>query len=97
MNDYFDGFTVHLFLDEDNDWLAHFVELPTVSAFGATPQTALDELRTAWKGVKASFRKHGEAVPVAPARREYSGQFNVRIDKRMHRKFPFIFCSGRMP
>ncbi|HEX2200411.1 MAG TPA: toxin-antitoxin system HicB family antitoxin, partial [Gammaproteobacteria bacterium] len=24
-------------------------------------------------------------VPVAPARREYSGQFNVRIDKRLHR------------
>ncbi len=34
---------------------------------------------------KESYCKHGEAVPVVPARREYSGQFNVRIDKRLHR------------
>jgi predicted HicB family RNase H-like nuclease len=38
-----------------------------------------------WEGVKESYCKYGEAVPVAPARREYSGQFNVRIDKRLHR------------
>jgi len=24
-------------------------------------------------------------VPIAPSRKEYSGQFNVRIDKRVHR------------
>jgi hypothetical protein len=45
----------------------------------------LKELAIAWEGVKESYCKHGEAVPVAPARREYSGQFNVRIDKRLHR------------
>lgn len=28
---------------------------------------------------------HGEAIPIAPARRQYSGQFNVRVDKRVHR------------
>jgi predicted HicB family RNase H-like nuclease len=25
-------------------------------------------------------------MPVAPSRKEYSGQFNVRIDKRRHRQ-----------
>jgi len=29
--DIFDGFTVSLFLDEYGDYLAHFVELPSVS------------------------------------------------------------------
>jgi predicted HicB family RNase H-like nuclease len=81
----FDGFTVSITLDEDGDWLAHFIELPNVSAFADTPQKAVDELRVAWKGVKESYRKHGEPIPVAPARKNYSGQFNVRLDKRVHR------------
>jgi predicted HicB family RNase H-like nuclease len=85
MEDKFDGFTVNLYLDEDGDWIAHFLELPNISAFADTPEQALKELAIAWEGVKESYCKHGEAVPVAPARREYSGQFNVRIDKRLHR------------
>ena len=42
--DRFDGYAVELFLDEDNDWLAHLVELPGISAFGSTPEKALKEL-----------------------------------------------------
>ena len=81
----FDGFTVSLIHDEDGDWLAHFVELPNVSAFAGTPEEALKELRIAWGGVKESYKAHGEPVPEAPSRRTYSGLFNVRIDKRVHR------------
>jgi len=72
-------------LDDDGEYLAHFVELPNVSAFGELPEDALRELQTAWEGVKESYRKHGEPVPVAPARKEYKGQFNIRIDRRLHR------------
>ena len=70
MEDKFDGFTVNLYLDEDGDWIAHFLELPNISAFADTPEQALKELAIAWEGVKESYCKHGEAVPVAPARRE---------------------------
>ena len=70
-NDNFDGFTVNLFKDEDGDWLAHFVELPNVSAFADSPQAAIQELEIAWEGVKESYRKHGEVIPVAPAHKEY--------------------------
>ena len=84
-NDRFDGYSVNLYLDEDGDWLAHFVELPGTSAFAETPEAALNELAVAWEGIKESYRKQGEAVPVAPAKKDYSGQFNVRIDKRVHR------------
>jgi len=31
--DRFDGFSISLYKDEDGDWLAHFVELPNISAF----------------------------------------------------------------
>ena len=84
-NDRFDGYTVNVFLDEDGEYLAHFVEMPSVSAFGESPEEAIKELGTAWEGVKESYQKHGESVPVAPARKQYSGQFNVRIDRRLHR------------
>lgn len=85
MSESFDGFTVSLSQDEDGDWLAHFIELPNVSAFGDTPEEALHELETAWQAMKESYIKHNEPIPVAPAKKEYSGQFNVRIDKRIHR------------
>jgi predicted HicB family RNase H-like nuclease len=83
--DRFDGFTVELYLDEDGDWLAHFVEMPNISAFASTPEKALDELEIAWDLTRESYRDHGEEVPKAPSRRNYSGQFNVRIDRRVHR------------
>ena len=83
--DRFDGYTVNVFLDEDSDYLAHFVELPSVSAFGESPEEALSELATAWEGVKESYKKSGEKIPLAPTKKKYSGQFNVRLDRRLHR------------
>lgn len=83
--DEFDGFSIELFRDEDGDWLAHLGELPTVSAFGNSPDEALDELKEAWEAMKESYISHNEPIPVAPAKKEYSGQFNVRIDRRIHR------------
>lgn len=86
MSDQFDSFSIHLSEDDDGDFLAHFVEMPSVSAFGSTPEEALHELKEAWEGVKASYRKHNEPIPISPTKKEYSGQFNVRIDKRIHRE-----------
>jgi len=86
MSDQFDGFSIYLSEDEDGDFLAYFVALPNVSAFASTPEAALHELKEAWEGIKASYRKHNEAIPIAPAKKEYSGQFNVRVDKRVHKE-----------
>jgi len=85
MRDQFDGFSVNLIHDEEGDWLAHFIELPNVSAFGDTPEAALHELAQAWEAMKGSCKKHGDPIPIASACKEYSGRFNVRIDKRIHR------------
>ena len=84
-NKKFDGFTVNILFDEDGDWLAYLVELPSVSAFSDSAEKAVDELQVAWEGVKESYRKHGEPIPVAPKNKNYGGQFNVRLDKRLHR------------
>jgi len=81
----FNGFSVNIFLDEEGDWIAHFIELPNVSACGNTAEEALNELKIAWEGMKESYRKHGEPIPVASSQKRYSGHFNVRIGKRLHR------------
>ena len=84
-HDDFDGFTVNVFLDEDRDYLAHFVEMPNVSAFGQTPVEAIAELKQAWELMKECYAEDSEEIPVSPHRKQYSGQFNVRVDKRLHR------------
>ncbi len=61
--DIFDGFTVNIFFDEDGDYLADLVELPNVSAFGATPVEALGELITAWELMKECYQEDGEPIP----------------------------------
>ncbi len=51
----FDGFSIELFRDEEGDWLAHFEELPNISAFGDSPEEALLELKEAWEATKESY------------------------------------------
>ena len=82
----FDGFSVNLILDDENEWVAHFVELPGISAIGETAEEALTELKSAWEGMKESYRKHKEPIPIAPTQKEYSGHLSIRIDKRVHRE-----------
>ena len=81
----FDGFAVELFQDNTGDWVAHLAELPNISAFGDDPILAVEELREAWEAAKETYEEIGEPIPTAPAKKDYSGQFNVRIDKRIHR------------
>ena len=83
--DVFDGFNVNVFLDEDGDYLAHFVEMPNVSAFSDTPEGALKELAIAWEGVKESYQKHREPVPKAPTRQEHEAPVNVPVDPQLYR------------
>lgn len=80
----FDGFNIHLTIDEDGEWQANFVELPNVSAFSSSPEKTLNELKIAWGAMKASYRKHKQKIPVAPLKKEYSGQFNIRVNKHVH-------------
>jgi predicted RNase H-like HicB family nuclease len=63
--DRFDSYSVELFLDEDNDWLARLFELPGISAFGPTHGKALKELEVAWEAAKESNAGRGLAFPAA--------------------------------
>lgn len=60
----FDGFTVNLYVDEQGEWLAYFLEMPNISAFSETPQQALEELKVAWELVKQDYRDKGIDIPI---------------------------------
>lgn len=64
----FDGFIINLYVDEQGDWLTNFQELPNISAFGDTPQEALEELKTAWELVKEDYKMKNREIPVASNR-----------------------------
>lgn len=83
-HDDFDGFMINVFFDEDGDYLAHLVELPNVSAFGATPSEALVELKTAWELMKECYQADGEPLPQPPSRKDYEGPLNVPVDAQLY-------------
>ena len=83
-HDDFDGFAVNIFFDKDGDYLAHFIEMPNVSAFSDTPEGALRELTEAWKCVKKSYEEDQEPIPKAPSREGYAGPVNVPVDKELY-------------
>ena len=64
----FDGFVINLYVDEQRDWLAHFQDLPNISAFGYTFQEALEELKTACKLVKEDQIAKNREILVASNR-----------------------------
>jgi predicted RNase H-like HicB family nuclease len=64
----FDGFIINLYVDEQEDWLAHFQEIPTISAFGDAPQEALEELKIAWELLKEDYRENNREIPIASSR-----------------------------
>ncbi|WP_027404463.1 type II toxin-antitoxin system HicB family antitoxin [Aphanizomenon flos-aquae] len=71
LNNYnFNGFTINLYIDEQGDWLAHFQEIPNISAFGDTPEEALQELKLAWELVKEDYQQKGKEIPFAPVGRK---------------------------
>ena len=51
------------------DFIAHFIELPNVSAYSSTAEEALVELKIVWKAMKESYHKHNEPTPVAAKKR----------------------------
>lgn len=63
----FDSYAVNIYLDEDEDYTAHFTEMPNVSASGSTPEEAIHELEQAWQLMKEDYQASGKAIPVAPS------------------------------
>jgi predicted RNase H-like HicB family nuclease len=60
----FNGFAVRVFYDEpDNDWVAHFEEMPNVSAFADTPVDALKALEIVWGMMIECYEENDQSIP----------------------------------
>src|SRR5262245_22053434 len=80
----FDGFSLVL-VQIEGEWIAHFAELPNIAGFGDKIEQALCDLHETWEVMKETYTRYREPIPVASSTKEYSGRFNVRIDRRIHR------------
>jgi predicted RNase H-like HicB family nuclease len=52
---------------------------------GATPGEAAENARVGLRAVLEVMIEHGDPIPEPLAGREYSGKFNVRVPKSLHR------------
>jgi predicted RNase H-like HicB family nuclease len=84
--DEFDGFSIELFKDDDGDWFAHFKALPNVSAFGSSPEDALQELKVAWELMKESYASHNESINIEDLRLEAIASIKRLKDERKGEK-----------
>lgn len=83
--DRFNSFTVNMYQDDEGDHLTHFVQLPSVSAFAATPEESLMNWLKPGLACARATRSAGNRFRKSPARREYGVSFNIRDRRRDHR------------
>lgn len=72
--------------EDDEAFIAHCLEFPSVKAHGSSQEKAIAELR---KAVRASIKwmqDEGESVPTPIGASKFSGKFNVRIPPDLHRE-----------
>ena len=70
--------------DEDNCYIATSPEFPRLSAFGETDGEALGELAIVLKAAIETYKEEGWELPQPQKVQEYSGQFRVRVPKKLH-------------
>ena len=75
---------------EDNEHVALCAEFPSLSWLAKTPQSALKGIQKVVSDVVADMLATGEAVPVALAEKNYSGEFRVRIPPMVHRQLALM-------
>lgn len=72
--------------NEDAEYVATCVELPSLSWLAETQEDALRGLRALVTDVVQDLRDNNEPVPEPLSSRVYSGKFNLRVGEQLHRK-----------
>lgn len=71
---------------EDHGYIAHLLEMPSLSAFGSSEEQAIRELKRATRAWLKVLADEGKQPPEPLADRNFSGEFRVRLPKDLHRK-----------
>jgi antitoxin HicB len=71
--------------NSDGTWFARVIEFPGCMTEGDTSTEALEMLEDAMKGWIEAHLEDGDAIPEPLNVEGYSGKFQVRVTKSMHR------------
>lgn len=78
-------YTIEMMQEEDNSWFVQIKELPGCISVGETPDDAIRMIRDAQRAwLKVALEDH--IVIPEPRAGEYSGKFNLRVPKSLHRR-----------
>lgn len=70
--------------DEDNCYVATVSEFPGLSAFGDTPEEAVEEAKIAVEGFLKVYEEDGCPIPEPKILKPFSGQTRLRLPKSLH-------------
>ncbi len=72
--------------EDDQVFVARVAEFPSLSAHGKSQEQALTELKSVVALVLEDLEQAKEAIPEPLSTRKYSGRFQVRLPKELHRR-----------
>lgn len=70
--------------DEDDCYVATVSEFPGLSAFGDTPEEAIEEAKIAVEGFLKVYKEDGCPIPEPEILKPFSGQTRLRLPKSLH-------------
>lgn len=79
-------YTRELIPEASGIWFVSIKELPNCMSQGNTPEEALRNINDAMYGWIKVELEDGEPIPEPRDEEEYSGKFNTRVPKSLHRK-----------
>lgn len=80
------SYTREMIREPSGIWFARIKELPNCMSQGNGPEEALKNLEEVMHGWIEGELEDGEQIPEPREEEEYSGKFNTRLPKSLHRK-----------
>ena len=72
-------------IPDEGEWVVAIPELPGCLSQGETPEEAIRMIREAQRLWLQVALEDGRPIPAPRPEEDYSGRFNVRVPKRLHR------------
>lgn len=79
-------YTRELLPEPEGGWFVRIKELPGCISQGETAEEAIEMIEDAMRGWLEVELEDGELIPEPRLEEEYSGKFNTRVPKSLHRK-----------
>lgn len=82
--------------EEDGEHVATCLEFPSLSWLAQSPEEALAGIRQMVADTIMEMKEADEPIPTALSKKEYSGEFRVRIPPELHRQLALTAAEQRV-